>query len=72
MGETGLLVAPDDAEAAAEVIRRLLEDDDLRTKLAENGQKHAQGYDWGGGDCEAISHIVFGIKMDGQTRFAII
>jgi L-malate glycosyltransferase len=46
-GETGLLVQPDDVEAAAEAIRRLLEDDQLREKLAQNGQKHAQDYDWG-------------------------
>lgn len=46
-GETGLLIDPDDAEAAAGVIKKLLEDDGLRTTLAENGQKHAQSYDWG-------------------------
>ncbi len=46
-GETGLLVDPDDAEAAADAIKRLLEDDGLRVKLSENGQKHAQKYDWG-------------------------
>lgn len=46
-GETGLLVAPDDVEAAGNAIKRLLENDGLRTELAENGQKHAQNYDWG-------------------------
>jgi glycosyltransferase involved in cell wall biosynthesis len=46
-GETGLLVGPDNVEAAAGVIRRLLEDDALRANIAENGQKHAQDYDWG-------------------------
>jgi glycosyltransferase involved in cell wall biosynthesis len=46
-GETGLLVKPDDVEAAAGAIRSLLEDDQLREKLTMNGQKHAQGYDWG-------------------------
>ncbi len=46
-GETGLLIAPDDVEAAANVIKKLLEGDDLRRKLLENGQKHAQNYDWG-------------------------
>lgn len=45
--KTGLLIAPDDVDAAAGAMKRLLEDDVLRSKLAENGQKHAQNYDWG-------------------------
>lgn len=45
-GETGLLVSPDDVEAATNALRQLLEDEVLRTKLAEKGQKHAQTYDW--------------------------
>lgn len=45
-GETGLLIDPDNAEAAADAIKKLLEDDGLRMTLAQNGQKHAQNYDW--------------------------
>jgi glycosyltransferase involved in cell wall biosynthesis len=45
-GETGLLVPPNDIDAAAEALSRLLSDTDLRQRLAENGKRHAQGYDW--------------------------
>ena len=45
--ETGLLVEPDASEAAAGAIMQLFNDDQLRRKVVQNGQKHAQGYDWG-------------------------
>lgn len=45
-GETGLLVAPDDAAAAAAALGKLLTDDGLRGRLAENGIRHAARYDW--------------------------
>jgi glycosyltransferase involved in cell wall biosynthesis len=37
-GETGLLVPPQDDEALAAAIVRLLRDDDLRARLAEAGR----------------------------------
>lgn len=45
-GETGLLVPPDDAEAAADALKKLLEDEDLRRRLAQAGVENAKGYDW--------------------------
>jgi glycosyltransferase involved in cell wall biosynthesis len=38
-GETGLLVPPDDPPALARAIRRLLDDRDLRERLAANGRE---------------------------------
>lgn len=45
-GETGLLVAPDDPEAAAAALGQLLMDALFRQRLAEEGKKLALGYDW--------------------------
>lgn len=45
-GETGMLISPDDVDAAVDAIQRLLSDDVLRQTLAQNGQKNAQNYDW--------------------------
>lgn len=43
---TGLLVEPDNPEAAADAIRRLLEDEQLRSALQKNGAENAATYDW--------------------------
>lgn len=43
---TGILVPPDDVDAAASALTRLLEDSALREKLASAGQKNAANYDW--------------------------
>jgi len=40
-GETGLLVVPDDADALADAVARLLEDDDLAAGLAHRGRAAA-------------------------------
>ena len=40
-GETGLLVEPDDAPAMAAALRRLVEDQALATRLAEQARRHA-------------------------------
>ena len=40
-GETGLLVEPDDAPAMADALRRLVEDDALATRLADQARRHA-------------------------------
>lgn len=45
-GETGLLVPPDNEEAAAMALRRLLSDTPLRAKLTKAGIKNAESYDW--------------------------
>jgi len=45
-GETGLLVPREDPAALAESIALLLDDEPLRTRMGENGQRHAQRYSW--------------------------
>ncbi|MDQ3811668.1 MAG: glycosyltransferase family 4 protein [Chloroflexota bacterium] len=45
-GENGWLVRPQDAQAIAEAIIRLLDDPDLRARTALAGQAHARAYDW--------------------------
>ncbi len=44
--KTGLLVPPNDPDAAARAIAALLDDDQLRRRLGEAGRKNAQSYDW--------------------------
>lgn len=39
-GETGLIAQPDDENALAESVRRLLDDRDLATRLARQGREH--------------------------------
>ncbi|MDD4319274.1 MAG: glycosyltransferase family 4 protein, partial [Candidatus Peribacteraceae bacterium] len=45
-GVTGMLVPPDDAEAARTAIERLLQSSDERSRLATAGKDHAKHYDW--------------------------
>lgn len=45
-GRTGLLVPPENIDAAAEALRKLLSNDALRSQLSANGLEHAVGYDW--------------------------
>ena len=42
-GETGLLVTPDDAEALASAIGRILDDDALAARLGEGGRRRVLG-----------------------------
>ena len=42
----GLLVEPDDAEAMANAVRRVLTDPWLAAHLSENARKKAESYDW--------------------------
>jgi glycosyltransferase involved in cell wall biosynthesis len=46
VGETAILVDPDDPEAIREGMRRLLEDEALRTRLSTEGPKRAAGFTW--------------------------
>jgi len=46
-GETGLLVPPDNEEAAALALRKLLTDTPLRARLVKAATKNAERYDWG-------------------------
>lgn len=45
-GETGMLIPPDDAEAAVKAFTELLQHNDRRKTLAKNGIAHAAAYDW--------------------------
>lgn len=45
-GRTGLLIQPDDAEAATETIKRLINNSALRSQLSENGKANAAQYGW--------------------------
>lgn len=45
-GKTGLLVAVRDADALAQAVMRLLDDDDLRRRLALAARDEAQRYPW--------------------------
>lgn len=47
-GRTGLLVAPDDAEGAAQAMQKLLLDSRLWQELAKAGMASARTYDWQG------------------------
>jgi glycosyltransferase involved in cell wall biosynthesis len=44
--QTGLLVPPDNPQAAADAIAKLLDDATLRDRLAVEAREHAGAYDW--------------------------
>ena len=46
-GETGLLVEPGSVDELTQGIKKLIEDDDLRKKLANNSFEEAKKYTWG-------------------------
>ena len=45
-GENGLLVSPGDSEALADAIIYLLENEDVREEMGDNGRKKVEGYSW--------------------------
>lgn len=47
-GQTGVLVPPDDPEAAAQAMVRVLRDPRLRSALIGNAKQNARHYDWEG------------------------
>lgn len=46
-GVTGVLVSPEDAEAAVRALTLLLRDADFRSRLVRGGVRRAERYDWG-------------------------
>jgi glycosyltransferase involved in cell wall biosynthesis len=62
--ETGLLVPPDDPQATAEAILRILENPNLAARLGENGRHRASllTWDWFAGEIlkvyeEVLDHL---------------
>ena len=45
-GDNGLLVQPKDSVALADAIIYLLENEDIREKIGENGGKKVEDYSW--------------------------
>ena len=45
-GETGILVQPESVEHLERGMRRLLDDEPLRRRLAEQGRIRARRFDW--------------------------
>ncbi|GIU88225.1 MAG: glycosyltransferase family 1 [Acidimicrobiia bacterium] len=45
-GETALVVPPGDAAGLAACVERLLDDDELRIRLATAGERHVRKFDW--------------------------
>jgi glycosyltransferase involved in cell wall biosynthesis len=41
-----LLVRPDDPEAMADAVQRILSDSDLAARLSSNARRKAEGFDW--------------------------
>jgi glycosyltransferase involved in cell wall biosynthesis len=63
-GETGLLVEPDDADALAEALRRVLVDRELRVRMAAAGRARVlRMFSW-----SAISAQVSGVYFGGAGR----
>ncbi|NUQ37426.1 MAG: glycosyltransferase family 4 protein [Caldilineales bacterium] len=65
-GETGLLVAPQDPEALAAAIARLLDDPDLAQRLGDAGYEHARArFSWEAIEAETLA--LYG--MEGAAVF---
>ena len=47
VGDAGILVDPDDAAAWVDAMRRLLDDDRLRSRLAAAGRKRVRAFSLG-------------------------
>lgn len=45
-GVTGILIAPDDVNAASDALTKLLSDTSLRSSLSSAAQEHAKAYEW--------------------------
>jgi glycosyltransferase involved in cell wall biosynthesis len=63
-GDLAVIVPPEDAVALREAIRRAYTDDALRSRLAENGYKHATAL---GGEERLFASIVDWLQCDWQS-----
>jgi len=63
-GETGYLVDPEDPQAAADAIDRLLADDDLRESLGATGRERVvESYTWDDVGAELRSILISGLEQ---------
>ena len=66
LGDAALLVDPEDTDAIAQALRRLLEDDDLRADLRQRGLQRAAGFTW-----DAVAErVVRGYRQADAGRVA--
>jgi len=45
-GEAGLLISPDDVDAAKQALKKILDDSSLKSRFAAAGKENAKKYDW--------------------------
>lgn len=67
-GVTGFLVPPAEPNALAEVVRRLLEDPELRNRIATAGREKVEREFNLGVECERLAHLMTGALADAPAR----
>lgn len=68
--ETGLLVAPGDAEALAAGIARVLDEPELRDRLARNGRLEAERWSWRASTKALVERYHQAIRVESLSRQA--
>jgi glycosyltransferase involved in cell wall biosynthesis len=63
--DSALFVEPDDADALADAIRRVLNDDDLAARLADGAYEDVRGYTW---DARAERVHSFALEILGRSE----
>ncbi len=66
--KNGLLVAPGDAVALADAIRRLTRDDDLRRALAAAGRREAERWSWDAATTDLVRRYRQARRVHGMAR----
>jgi glycosyltransferase involved in cell wall biosynthesis len=65
-GSGALLVAPDDLSGWADALRRVVEDDGLRTQLSALGVETVARYSWDE-TARRVAHLLGGLSLDRTT-----